>query len=306
MVLLAVTATSSVFARVEPPFDAPTKAFIYGSDDRRVVSNTSTFPWSAIGQVQISLGSGYYIGTGVMIGRYLALTCGHVAADPANGKPLSIFFAPGQTRYARPFGRIKVTEVIPAPQWKAHQSDGYDLAILVLAEPVGDQTGYFKIAVQPKSFFDNLSVEAAGYPTDLGGMDMYTISGVTGGMDGNLLFHFLDTEPGQSGSPFWYGDPAKGEARLVALNEGSYLTMTGDGTIERGIAARIDQSVANWIDEQLAAHNDVSQDISAPVDPASQVQSGTSFCGTGLSPFLVLGIAGWGSCLVARRCRHGG
>lgn len=281
----------------------PNRETIFGTDDRRLVSNTTTFPWSAIGQVQVSYGYDVYVGTGAMIGRYLAVTCGHVAADPSLGTPTSIYFIPGQTSTAQPFGQIKVTQVIPSAQWQAYQDDGYDIAILVLDQPIGDQTGYFKIAVQPDAFFDSQPIEDAGYPTDKGGMDMYTVSGVSSGMQGNVMFHDLDTEPGQSGSPVWYGDAAKGEERLVGLNEGSYLTTTAVGVIERGIAARIDQSVANWIDEQLAAHNDISQNITAPVDPGTQIPSYSSFCGTGVTPFLMLSAIGWGGCVVSRRGR---
>ncbi len=241
---------------LDPPAQA---ALIFGTDDRRIVSNTTTFPWSAIGQVQLDFGDPeVYVGTGVMIGRYLALTCGHVAADPSLGTPTRILFVAGQTSYVNPYGQAKAVRVIPSPQWLASEDDGYDMAILVLDRPLGDQTGYFQIAVQPEAFFDALPVESAGYPTDLGGADMYTVSGTTAGMEGNVLFHDLDTEPGQSGSPIWYGDAAKGEARLVGLDEGSYVTPTVSGILTRGIAARIDASVANWINSQLAANGDVT------------------------------------------------
>lgn len=283
----------------------PRKTVIFGTDDRRLVSNTTTFPWSAIGQVQLHFGYEMYVGTAAMIGRYLALTCGHVAADTSLGTPDSIEFIPGQTSQSQPYGRVKVVQVIPSPQWKAYKDDGYDIAILVLDQPIGDQTGYFKIAVQPDGFFDNQSVESAGYPTDLGGLDMYTVSSVTAGMDGNVIYHYLDTEPGQSGSPVWYGDAAKGEERLVGLNEGSYLTATPVGTIQRGIAARIDQSVANWIDDLLIANNDVPQNISVGGGSSTQTSSsGTGLCGAGIGPFVLLSMAGWGACLVSQRKRQ--
>lgn len=286
-------------------------ASIFGTDDRRIVNNTTTFPWSAIGQVQLGNGgSDVYVGTAVMIGRYLALTCGHVAADPALGAFKQIKFFPGLTRTSEPFGQATVVQVIPSPQWKADQDDGYDIAILVMDRPIGDETGYFRIAVQPDTFFDNQPLETAGYPTDLGGADMYTVSGNSMGMEGNVLFHDLDTEPGQSGSPMWYGDAATGQARLIGLDEGSYLTATLGGVIDRGIAARIDQSVADWINEQLAANGDILQDPTVPDSPVTTTPTvgtmgptDTSMCGQGVVPFLTLGAAGWGACQVSRRRR---
>jgi len=254
--------------------------------------------------VRLNYGPQAYTGTGVMIGRRLALTCAHVAHDPAPGRPDSIDFIPGRNGASEPFGRVRVVQVLPAPQWVEWRDDGYDIAILVLAEPVGDSTGYFRIAVQPDSFFEERALEAAGYPTDLGGTVQYTVSATSIGMQGNVILHYLDTEPGQSGSPVWYGDASKGQERLVGLMEGSYLSNTPFGVVERGIAARIDQSVANWIDEQLVAHDDTPQGISGPVDANADRPFSARLCGLGIAPFLVLSFLGWTACFISRRTRR--
>lgn len=280
-----------------PAVDA---AAIHGEDDREWVSDTRVFPWSAVGMVMMVYGPDAYVGTGAMIGRRLVLTCAHVVDTAERGRPDRIEFVPGASLGAEPFGRIKVVRVVPSPQWQQYYDDGYDLAILVLEEPVGDQTGHFPIAVQPDSFFRDCELQTAGYPTDLTIMQQYTAKGGSYGIDGNVILHSLDSQPGQSGSPIWYGDAADDTLRLVGLVEGSYFTTTPFGTLERGIGSRVNQTVANWIEEQLAANGDVSQGLYAPVEAVAKYSSQRSFCGTGLAPWMTLATVAWGLCLVSR------
>ena len=245
-----------------------------------------------------------YVGTGVMIGRHLAMTCGHVVAGPETTNASSVTFIPGENGGDEPFGRIQVIKVIPAPQWAASASDGYDIAILVLGNPIGDLTGWFQISVQADEFFANASLTTAGYPTDLGTLNPYTVSGHSYGMDGNVIIHDLDSEPGQSGSPVWYGGNDAG-ARLVGLLEGSYITTSPFGTGQEGIAARIDGTVADWIDQQLAAYGDATQGIGgSTVTPTTDPStSAGSMCGWGSMQSLIGGVLAYTACLVSRRRR---
>jgi V8-like Glu-specific endopeptidase len=276
----------------------PSAASVYGTDDRRLVSDTSQFPYSAIGRVEIWYGWNFQVASGVMIGRSVALTAGHVA--DAAGWRADVEFVPGATANAEPFGRAKVTKVIPAPRWAMYADDGYDMAILVLDRPIGDSTGYFQIAVQPDSFFKGLTLSSAGYPSDLG-LSMYQVSGSSLGMDGNVLLHYVDSEPGQSGSPMWYGGNDAASARLVAILEGSYLRF---GVGEVGIAARINQTAANWIEENLALYKDVAQGIDGPDDSGDAVvPTYGSMCGFGTGQALFGGGLGLLGMMVSRRRR---
>ncbi len=152
-------------------------ASIYGADGRKPVRDTTQFPWSAIGLLKVQVGTEVYVGTGVMVGRYTALTCGHVVSGDETRNASAIQFIPGINGSLEPFGRAEVTRVIPSPQWDAFQADGYDIAMVVFDTPVGDQTGYFQYSVQPDSFFASASLTTAGYPTDLGTIYPYTVSG---------------------------------------------------------------------------------------------------------------------------------
>jgi V8-like Glu-specific endopeptidase len=278
------------------PIPGPT-AVIYGTDDRRPVGDSTRFPHSAIGLVKVETESDVFVGTGVMIGRFLALTCGHVVAGSHTRGAHDIEFIPAKNGGVEPFGRVKVVRVIPAPQWAASADDDYDIAILVLETAVGDDTGYFQIAVQPAPFFDNVALTTVGYPTDMGTIYPYIVYGRSYGMDDNIIIHDLDSEPGQSGSPIWFGglDPS---ARLVGLLEGSYIKMGST----KGIAARIDQQTANWIEQYLAVYYDNAQGIAGSVtdDPPS---ASSSACGLGSLQALAAATFTWSAALVTRRRR---
>lgn len=284
-------------ARAEAAAGSPASS-VYGTDDRRLVADTTRFPFCAIGRVEIWYGWNFQVASGVMIGRALAMTAGHVA--DAIGGGAQVQFVPGATAADEPFGRASVTKVIPAPQWSAYSDDGYDMAILVLDRPIGDQVGYFQVAVQPDSFFTNLPMSSAGYPSDLG-LNMYTVSGTGQGMDGNVLLHNLDSTPGQSGSAMWYGGNDPTTARLVGILEGSYLRI---GVGQVGIAARIDRSAANWIEQNLAAYDDVPQgagEPAGPPDPSVVAPAGGGLCGFGSAQALFGSSLGLVGMMVSRR-----
>ncbi len=301
--------SAATVARAQASADAAARtpqpaASVYGSDDRRPVRDTRQFPWSAIGLLKVQVGMEVYVGTAVMVGRYTALTCGHVVYSSETRGAGSIQFVPGINGRYEPFGEVKVARVIPCPQWAANESDGYDIAMVVLDSPVGDQTGYFQCSVQPDSFFAAAPLTTAGYPTDLGTIYPYTVSGRSYGMEGNVIIHDLDSEPGQSGSPIWYGGSDQ-SARLVGLLEGSYITShTPLGGSQEGIAARIDAQTAGWIQQQVATYVNGADGVAdassgTAITPGADVSP--SVCGMGALQAALGASLAWSAAFVSRR-----
>ncbi len=252
---------SSILAKKLPA------AKIFGNDDRQYVSDTTTFPWSAIGLIEAGFSNGdLHTGTGVMIGNKTVLTVAHVVYDATLGWATTIYFVPGKDGNTEPFGQIRATQSMALEGWTGRSDDNYDIAMLVLASSVGKQTGYFKIAVEPDSFFADQFLYTAGYPGDLGSVYQYSGTGSSYGREGNMILHSIDSEPGQSGAPIWTGNPADGSARLVALMKGTMETIQNGKVTEDGLGTRITQEFANWIDGQLAENNDSAQGISAPAN----------------------------------------
>lgn len=317
LLFVAVTAcTSGPFClaqSVQPPAvqyltPPPWSAQIFGIDSRSHVTNTTVFPWSAVGQVQAFFGNIILEGTGGMIGNKTVLTAGHVVYDPSlGGWPDSIIFIPGRNGNAEPFGQLTVVEYAAPQAWIDSGDEGSDIAVLVLDQSVGQQTGFLQIAEPDASFFDSLSLVSAGYPADLNNNFQYSAPGPSLGTDGNFLLEKIDTESGQSGSPIWYEDASSGQPRLVAVLKGTRTLTDNFGNITvQGIAVLITPQFATLINDTLTANGDVAQNIpTAPIEPTPTptptpgVVCGS--CGAGTGQALLASTLGWGACFAVRR-----
>jgi len=237
---------------------------IFGADDRRIVTDTRILPWSAVGHIKSSFDKVSYTGTGVLIGNKTVLTVAHNVFDQKLGWATEIVFTPGKNGETEPFGRAKAVKMIPRDEWINSGTETCDIAILVLDSPIGENAGFFKIVVRPSSFFDDLTLHAAGYPGDLIFGFMYSAVGKAVAATGNELHYTIDSEPGQSGSPIWYIDSTDNSNCLVGLMKGAITA--GDGITEiDNIGIRITQEFANWIDRTLSENEDTPQNITAPV-----------------------------------------
>jgi V8-like Glu-specific endopeptidase len=290
---------------------------IFGTDDRQYVSNTKTFPWSATGLVEATFGTEIRTGTGAMVGNRTVLTCGHVVFDPKSQQgSKEIYFIPGKNGDQEPFGRCRVATLLTLEGWTHDADDNYDIALLILDNAVGPRTGYFQIAVEPETFFTDQLLFSAGYPGDLGdGQYQYYGLGRSTGMDGNMILHTLDSEPGQSGAPIWFGNMQNGTGRLVGVMKGILQTFEGVSVTESGIATRINTDFGAWIDRELAKYDNVTQGL-APVEYSNSTSGGggntivpvgapeCGACGAGTDQALVVGGLSWGGLLAGKRRRR--
>ncbi|MEM9089595.1 MAG: trypsin-like peptidase domain-containing protein [Cyanobacteria bacterium P01_F01_bin.53] len=204
-------------------------------DDERIrVREPHLRPWRAICSLETQGASRSNKGTGWFVSSNTIVTAAHVLYDRRYGKDNrgefwveNVTVYPGRHGLNYPYPKNprfkKPIEVegaskfwIPAP-WKKSidtnpSNDGgdrnFDFGVIRIDEPVGNETGWFKMASKTDEFLKGLLVNIAGYPTDsrYSGKYIYHSVGQLKEPSANQrrLFYQIDTGQGQSGSPVWY------------------------------------------------------------------------------------------------------
>lgn len=276
------------------------KSQIFGTDDRTPVSDTTQYPWSAVGRILTYYGNEIHAGTGAVIGGNIVLTAAHVVMDRNLGPPDSIQFIPGLNGSSEPFGVIDVTSSAIPPEWINSGNEDFDIAVLTLSRMIGGKTGLLPFNVVATSTLDGQTLQSAGYPSDLdAGDSMYSATGSFLGIDGNMLLELIDTEPGQSGSPIWLQSGAS--ITMVAVIVGTRQTTSSTGqTTTTGVGTYISSDIFSWINDSIAGTN-TSTPGATTFTPS--MQCGT--CGAGLGQAMAVICMGWTACFFSRHSRQG-
>jgi hypothetical protein len=182
-----------------------------------------TFPWSAVGRVAV----GYREpsgkrrttahGTGVLVGRNVVLTAGHVLPWKylASGNWWVEFF-PGYDRGAGPAGSA-MAEGWWGIEDKTPDDDdvgdiaGRDYAVIDLERPLGDVRGWIGTASLEDERYRELVYTSVGYPEDVGGGEVacveygLVIEDIDDASDGGkeLETRRYPATGGWSGGPLW-------------------------------------------------------------------------------------------------------
>lgn len=186
-----------------------------GRDDRTLVSETSHYPWRSLTLLEITGPDGEpYIGTGWFLGPRLIATAGHCVffQGAGNTGPVqSVTVKPGGR--SSPFPRFDAKRVSAHPNWENGGSQASDYGVVLLDEPVGDQVGTLGFGQVSDSQLQGLSVISAGYPLLRPPIEppfpsadgtLWRANGRVTKVDPGFIFHDIDTEGGQSGSPIFY------------------------------------------------------------------------------------------------------
>ncbi|MFX1458846.1 MAG: trypsin-like serine protease, partial [Promethearchaeota archaeon] len=179
---------------------------IYGDDDRTRISPTTSYPWSTIVKLYISWGSSNYIGSGVLIDKNHVLTAGHCVYYHAEGGWAdSIKVVPGFDNGYEPYGHAWAIEMRSYDGWINYEYTQDDIGLITLDQDIGLQTGWMDIYTTVLS--DPIyrgGLNLAGYPADLDdGLNLYWDYDYGRTVSIYNHWYYMDTAPGQSGSPVW-------------------------------------------------------------------------------------------------------
>ncbi|MEQ1780022.1 MAG: trypsin-like peptidase domain-containing protein [Hyphomonadaceae bacterium] len=197
---------------------------VIGVDNRTRLLDTQMAPWRMICAIRARWGSRLMVGTGCFIGPDTILTAGHVTyAREFQKRAQQIEVIPGLSverggGEKRPYGSAFAREVHVHENWKNGFSPRFDVSVIKLDRPLGQQVGWFGLGARPREDLLLNWAHVTGYP---GEMKEERPEGATADqppiqaaqlwhhaapieeINNGRLFYKTDTTPGQSGAPVY-------------------------------------------------------------------------------------------------------
>ncbi|MBL1211091.1 Calx-beta domain-containing protein, partial [Geminocystis sp. GBBB08] len=256
--------------------DGQPEGIIFGSDGRTRIINTTSFPFSSVGLITITMPNGGTItASGAMISPFHFLTAGHVITDDTpdstdgNQQQITDGFieislgATGALRNgmpaSQPYGRVGTQWLRTFNGWFNDRNFDWDIGLITLDRNVGDHTGWFGYGWN-NNFADNTLVNNAGYPGDLrdsdgdgvsDNLDMIYQSGLITSTTTNLLLSTdLDNVQGNSGGPVWVYNPDTSARTIYGVT--SYFERSGAHNGYSRITQSKFDAIKSWIQFDIA------------------------------------------------------
>lgn len=226
---------------------------------RSIVTNEQAWPWRTIGKVFVGANANFnaplWTGSGVLVGRNLLLTAGHVAPWGMNGGWMR--FVPAFKNGAEPFGSAYVE------RWygyhEAGEVNGKDYVICKLNRVLGDTVGWLgSQSFGSDSSYYGGSWISVGYPSEPGtnpGANYMVVEQPVKivdvddeGSDGKELESSMYSLGGWSGGPLWAS--MSGQNKVIGImsgNETDFLqpryTVSAGGI---AMVRLVKYGMANW------------------------------------------------------------
>jgi glutamyl endopeptidase len=196
--------TTRIESRNLPAMRSPIPESVIGVDDRTPAGSTTTFPGSAVVDLEVDFPAGSYACTGFMVGPNTIVTAGHCVHYLAfGGFATRILAYPGRDGDTAPFGVFQATNWYVSSRWiESGNKPKFDYGAITIGSDLSDTVGYFGFARNDNSnWFIDRVVKIWGYPGDKQYGTQWRMKGTVKKLNQSRLFYAIDTAGGQSGSP---------------------------------------------------------------------------------------------------------
>lgn len=184
-----------------PPSQQAGISSVIGTDNRYQITNTTSYPYTAIVQISFTQGGSTYGCTGWMINANTVATAGHCVFD--NGAwSTNVVVYPGRNGSSTPYGSCGYTRLYSVTGWTSSRNPEYDYGAIKLNCSIGDSTGWFGYRWQSASLTGEPTY-LAGYPCDKPYPTMWRHDDQVRVTETRRLYYANDTYGCQSGAPVW-------------------------------------------------------------------------------------------------------
>lgn len=233
---------------------------IFPPDDRTQVTNTTVYPYSSIGELDMEFDGEPFGGTGVLIDDSIVLTAAHNLYDRAlGGEADSVTFAAARNGTSNPFGVVEAESLFVPDGYKTADLksiliDGeeipdaekpyrrFDYGLVLLKSAPHKGQGFLGISVEDQKVLQDLKVNVTGYPGDKPEGTMWGAQGGLSGVEPDFLLYRLSTFAGESGASVIASLPDK-TTKMSSV--GIHIGVTEDRS--DNLAVRITDAVVDQI-----------------------------------------------------------
>lgn len=175
------------------------------------------------------------------------ITAAHVVYDrDSNTEADSVYVMPAATPNKNPVGKIKVKEVRYLKEFQntaSNELTTYDLAVLILEEPIGSQLGTLGL---PNNLGNLVGIGATitGYPAMSTAKQMYTDSKDVVKDTGDFLMYQIDTLGGASGAAVY-----DSSYRMIGVH------VSGSSAGQMNYAVKLNEKALSFIYSVIQGHS---------------------------------------------------